>query len=175
MDGFRRDVGIVKGEIMAKEKDIKTNAMRILDRNKIAYDVNTYECEEFHDGISIADMLGQPYESSFKTLVTVGKSKNYYVFVLPIAEELDLKKAAKLVGEKSVEMIHVKDIFTITGYVRGGCTPLGMKKQYQTVVHKSAKEFDKIIISGGRIGSQIVLAPDDLVKVIRGTYGDIIV
>lgn len=160
---------------MAKEKDIKTNAMRILDRNKIAYDVNTYECEEFHDGISIADMLGQPYESSFKTLVTVGKSKNYYVFVLPIAEELDLKKAAKLVGEKSVEMIHVKDIFTITGYVRGGCTPLGMKKQYQTVVHKSAKEFDKIIISGGRIGSQIVLAPDDLVKVIRGTYGDIIV
>ena len=160
---------------MAKEKEIKTNAMRILDRNKIAYDVNTYECEEFHDGISIADMLGQPYESSFKTLVTVGKSKNYYVFVLPIAEELDLKKAAKLVGEKSVEMIHVKDIFTITGYVRGGCTPLGMKKQYQTVVHKSAKEFDKIIISGGRIGSQIVLAPDDLVKVIRGTYGDIIV
>ena len=160
---------------MAKEKDIKTNAMRILDRNKIAYDVNTYECEEFHDGISIADMLGQPYESSFKTLVTVGKSKNYYVFVLPIAEELDLKKAAKLVGEKSVEMIHVKDIFTITGYVRGGCTPLGMKKQYQTVVHKSAKEFDKIIISGGRIGSQIVLAPDDLVKVLRGSYGDIIV
>lgn len=160
---------------MSKEKEIKTNAMRILDRNKISYDVHTYECEEFHDGVSIADMLGQPYESSFKTLVTIGKSKNYYVFVLPIAEELDLKKAAKQVEEKSVEMIHVKDISAITGYVRGGCTPIGMKKQFQTVVHESAKKYGRIIISGGRIGSQIELAPDDLIKVVKGRYGDIIV
>ncbi|MDD6208027.1 MAG: Cys-tRNA(Pro) deacylase [Clostridiales bacterium] len=160
---------------MSKEKEIKTNAMRILDRNKIPYDVHTYECEEFHDGVSIADLLGQPYESSFKTLVTIGKSKNYYVFVLPIAEELDLKKAAKQVNEKSVEMIHVKDIFAITGYVRGGCTPIGMKKQFGTVVHESAKKHDKIIISGGRIGSQIELHPDDLIKVVNGRYADIIV
>ena len=100
-------------------------------------------------------MLGQPYESSFKTLVTVGKSGNYYVFAIPIAEELDMKKAAKSVGEKSVEMLHVKDINSVTGYIRGGCTPLGMKKQYMTVVDSSAEQFEEIIISGGRIGSQI--------------------
>ena len=114
---------------MSKDKEVKTNAMRILDRNKVKYKVNTYECDEFIDGIHIADMLGQPYESSFKALVTVGKSGNYYVFAIPIAEELDMKKAAKSVGEKSVEMLHVKDINSVTGYIRGGCTPLGMKKQ----------------------------------------------
>ena len=107
---------------MSKDKEVKTNAMRILDRNKVKYKVNTYECDEFIDGIHIADMLGQPYESSFKTLVTVGKSGNYYVFAIPIAEELDMKKAAKSVGEKSVEMLHVKDINSVTGYIRGGCT-----------------------------------------------------
>ena len=109
---------------MSKDKEVKTNAMRILDRNKVKYKVNTYECDEFIDGIHIADMLGQPYESSFKTLVTVGKSGNYYVFAIPIAEELDMKKAAKSVGEKSVEMLHVKDINSVTGYIRVGCTPL---------------------------------------------------
>ena len=101
----------------SKEKDNKTNAMRILDKNKVKYRINTYECDEFKDGISIADMLGQPYERSFKTLVTVGKSRNYYVFVIPIAEELDMKKAAKAVSEKNIEMIHVKEINNITGYI----------------------------------------------------------
>ena len=158
---------------MSKDKEVKTNAMRILDRNKVKYKVNTYECDEFIDGIHIADMLGQPYESSFKTLVTVGKSGNYYVFAIPIAEELDMKKAAKSVGEKSVEMLHVKDINSVTGYIRGGCTPLGMKKQYMTVVDSSAEQFEEIIISGGRIGSQIMLSPKDLIKVTRGKFESI--
>ena len=159
---------------MSKDKEVKTNAMRILDRNKVKYKVNTYECDEFIDGIHIADMLGQPYESSFKTLVTVGKSGNYYVFAIPIAEELDMKKAAKSVGEKSVEMLHVKDINSVTGYIRGGCTPLGMKKQFQTVIHESAKNYPEIYISGGRIGTSIKVNPEDLMRVVKGTYADII-
>lgn len=158
----------------SKDKDIKTNAMRILEKNNIEFEINTYECDEFIDGISVAEHNGQDPEQSYKTLVTEGKSREYYVFVIPVAEELDLKKAAKAVGEKSVEMIHVKDINKITGYIRGGCTPLGMKKQYVTVVDKSAESWDKIIISGGRIGSQIILNPDDLVKVVRGKFDDII-
>lgn len=158
----------------SKDKDIKTNAMRILEKNNIEFEINTYECDEFIDGISVAEHNGQDPEQSYKTLVTEGKSREYYVFVIPVAEELDLKKAAKAVGEKSVEMIHVKDINKITGYIRGGCTPLGMKKQYVTVVDKSAESWDKIIISGGRIGSQIILAPNDLVKVVRGKFDDII-
>lgn len=158
----------------SKDKDIKTNAMRILEKNNIEFEINTYECDEFIDGITVAEHNGQDPEQSYKTLVTEGKSREYYVFVIPVAEELDLKKAAKAVGEKSVEMIHVKDINKITGYIRGGCTPLGMKKQYVTVVDKSAESRDKIIISGGRIGSQIILNPNDLVKVVKGKFDDII-
>ncbi len=158
----------------SKDKDIKTNAMRILEKNNIEFEINTYECDEFIDGITVAEHNGQDPEQSYKTLVTEGKSREYYVFVIPVAEELDLKKAAKAVGEKSVEMIHVKDINKITGYIRGGCTPLGMKKQYVTVVDKSAESRDKIIISGGRIGSQIILNPKDLVKVVKGKFDDII-
>lgn len=159
---------------MAKDKDIKTNAMRILDRSKINYKVNTYECDEFIDGVHIADMLHQPHESSFKTLIAQGKSGGYYVFALPIEKELDLKKAARAVGEKSVELIHVKDINKVTGYIRGGCTPLGMKKQFPTVVDISAEQFGEIIISGGRLGSQIFLDPKDLVKVTGGKFEDIV-
>lgn len=158
----------------SKDKDIKTNAMRILDKNKVSYQVHTYTCDEFVDGLTVARLNGQNPDQSYKTLVTEGKSKNYYVFVIPIAEELDLKKAAKSVGEKSVEMIHVKDINKITGYIRGGCTPLGMKKQFDTVVDSTAEKWEQIIISGGRIGSQIILAPDDLVKTTSGKYDDII-
>jgi len=158
-----------------KEKEVKTNAMRMLDKNKIPYQTLTYECDEFVDGIHIADMLNQPYEKSFKTLVMQGKSKNYHVFVLPIAEEVDLKKAAKVVGEKSLEMVPVKEVLGVTGYIRGGCTSIGMKKLYNTVIHESAKELDEIIISGGRLGSQIFLNPLDLSKVTRGTFADIIV
>ena len=155
-------------------KEAKTNAMRMLDRKKIPYETLTYECSEFVDGMHSADLTGAPYEQSFKTLVMQGKSKQYYVFVLPIAEEVDLKVAAKTVGEKSVEMIHVKDITAITGYVRGGCTPLGMKKQFPTVLHDSARNFDKIYISGGRIGTSITVNPDALLSVVRGQYADII-
>lgn len=158
----------------SKDKDIKTNAMRFLDSKKISYTVNTYECEDFIDGVHIAQMLGQDEDMSYKTLVTKGKSGGYFVFVLPVAKELDMKKAAKAVGEKSVEMLHVKDINSVTGYIRGGCSPLGMKKQFPTVVDKSAQDHDTIIISGGRLGSQIFLAPQDLVKACAGTFADIV-
>ena len=154
-------------------KELKTNAMRILDRNKIKYDINTYECDEFISGTDIADRLGQNYDESFKTLVAVGKSSNYFVFVIPIDKELDLKKAAKVVGEKNVVMLHGKDINKVTGYVRGGCTPIGMKKQYKTVLHNSIMNYDKVIISGGRIGTQLVLAPEDIVKVTSAIIEDI--
>lgn len=159
---------------MAKEKDVKTNAMRILDKLKIAYRVNFYECDEFIDGVHIADKLGQSYDSSFKTLVLVGKSGQYYVFALPVDKELDMKKAAKTVGEKSLEMLHVKDINAVTGYIRGGCTPIGMKKQYKTVIHSSAQQFDEIIVSGGKLGTQLVLKPDDLAKACGGVFEDVI-
>ena len=120
------------------KKELKTNAMRILDRNKIPYEYETYECDEFVDGITTADKIGLPHEQVYKTLVTVAKTGGHYVFVIPIAAELDLKKAAKSVGEKSVEMLHVKDITAVTGYVRGGCTAIGMKKQFPTVIDSSA-------------------------------------
>lgn len=110
-----------------KEKTAKTNAMRILEKNKIPFTVNTYDCQEFIDGVHIADFLHQPYEQSFKTLVMQGKSKEYHVFVLPVDKEVDLKKAARVVNEKSLEMVHVKDIQSVTGYIRGGCTAIGMK------------------------------------------------
>lgn len=155
-------------------KEVKTNAMRILDRNKVSYEILQYECDEFIDGLHTAEKTGAPVEQSFKTLVMQGKTGEYYVFVIPIAEEVDLKEAAKAVGEKSVEMIHVKDITKITGYVRGGCSPLGMKKQFQTVIHESAKNYPKIYISGGRIGTSIKVNPEDLMRVVKGTYADII-
>ena len=160
---------------MAKEKDVKTNAMRILDRAGVKYEVNTYECGEFIDGVHIADMLSQEYARSFKTLVAKGKSGGYHVFALPVDRELDMKKAAKAAGEKSVELIAVKEINKVTGYIRGGCTPLGMKKQYPTVVDSSAKDFDTIIISGDRLGSQIILPPEELVRVTGGKFGEIVV
>ncbi len=154
-------------------KEVKTNAMRILEKNKIKFNMTTYECDEFVDGISVASMLGQLLEQTFKTLVAVGKSKNYFVFVIPVAEELDLKKAAATVHEKSIELIPVKELTNVTGYIRGGCTPIGMKKQFQTVIHISSIDFETIYISGGRIGSQIELNPNDLLKVVKGTFGDI--
>ncbi len=156
------------------KKETKTNAMRMLDKEKIPYQPFYYECDEFIDGVHIADMLGQPYESSFKTLVMQGKSKNYFVFVLPIAEEVDMKKAARVVGEKALEMVHVKDIQAVTGYIRGGVTSIGMKKRYPTVIHESAKTFDTIIVSGGMLGTQIHLKPDDLCKAVNGKFEDII-
>ena len=159
---------------MAKQKEIKTNAMRILETMKIPFRHLTYECDEFVDGIRVADLLGLPCEKMYKTLVTVGNSKNYFVFVIPVAEELDLKAAARSVGEKSVEMIRVKDINAVTGYIRGGCTAVGMKKQYVTRIDSSAENLSEIIVSGGRIGSQLMLSPVDLARASGAEFADII-
>lgn len=159
---------------MAKDKNVKTNAMRILDRAKISYKVNYYECDEFIDGVHIADKLSQPYDISFKTLVTKGKSGEHYVFSLPVHKEIDMKKAAKSVGEKSIEMVHVKDIKDLTGYIRGGCTSIGMKKQFRTVFDSSLLEHNEVIISGGALGIQIFIKPGDLLKVTGGRVDDII-
>ena len=150
----------------------KTNAMRILESMKIPFSSYTYECDEFVDAIQIADMLKLPYEKVYKTLVAEGHSRAYYVFVIPIAEELDLKKAARSVGEKSVEMIHVKDITAVTGYVRGGCSPVGMKKEYPTVVAREAEAFERIYVSGGRIGSTIRLRTEDLLRAAHASLAD---
>ncbi len=155
-------------------KETKTNAVRILERNKISYELITYECDEFIDGLHTAEKTGAPVEQSYKTLVMQGKSKQYYVFVIPIAREVDLKAAARAVSEKSVEMIHVKDLTTITGYVRGGCSPLGMKKQFPTVIDETAQIYDDIYISGGRIGTTIRLNPNDLAKVVNAKFADIL-
>lgn len=157
-----------------KEKEIKTNAMRILEKNKIPYETIQYECDEFIDGLHTAQKTGAPVEQSFKTLVVQGKSKAYYVLVIPIAEEIDLKTAARAVGEKSVEMIHVKDITKVTGYVRGGCSPLGMKKLYPTVIHKGALDFDEIYVSGGRIGTTLKVNPVKLAEAVQAKFEEII-
>lgn len=156
-------------------KEIKTNAMRILDKNKIAYEFIQYECDNFIDGLHTAQKTGAPVEQSFKTLVAQGKSRQYYVFVVPIAEEVHLKNAARAVGEKSIELIPVKEITKVTGYVRGGCSPLGMKKNFPTIIHSSAQNFDKIYISGGRLGTSIVLNPQDLARVTGAQFAPITV
>ncbi len=158
-----------------KEKEIKTNAMRMLDRAKIPYDVLQYEVKEFEDGSQIADLEGVSHEASFKTLVMQGKSRAFYVYVLPIEKEVDLKAAARSVGEKSVEMIHVKDLTEITGYVRGGCSPIGMKKQFVTVIASECSAFERIYVSGGRIGSTLYLKTEDLIRVTRAKVADITV
>ncbi|MGN0399214.1 MAG: Cys-tRNA(Pro) deacylase [Blautia sp.] len=155
-----------------KDKEGKTNAMRILDKNKIPYETISYECDEFIDGLHTAEKTGTPVEQTFKTLVAQGKSKEYYVLVIPIAEAVDLKAAARVLGEKSIEMIHVKDITKITGYVRGGCSPLGMKKLYPTIIQESAEQFDHIYVSGGRIGSTIIVNPKALAQVVKARFAD---
>lgn len=154
-------------------KEAKTNAMRMLERAGVKYEAITYECGEFIDGLHCADLTGAPYDQSFKTLVMEGKSGGYYVFVVPIEHEVDRKAAAKAVGEKAVDMIHVKDIQRITGYIRGGCSPIGMKKQYPTVFHVSAEQFQEIYVSGGRIGLTLKVPVKELLKVTGGILRDI--
>ena len=156
------------------KKEVKTNAMRILDRLKISYEYTTYECDEFTDGVQVADRLGYPHELVYKTLVTIGKSGGYYVFVIPIEAEIDFKKAARTVKEKSLEMLHLKDLTKVTGYIRGGCTAIGMKKQFPTVIQESAKELEQIHISGGRLGMQLKLSPFDLQKAANAEFADVI-
>lgn len=147
---------------------LKTNAMRILDKEKIQYEMITYDASDgMIDGISVAGKMGLPVESVYKTLVTQGHSRNYYVFIIPVAEELDLKAAARTVGEKSVEMIKVADINKVTGYIRGGCSPIGMKKNYTTVLDNSCENLGYIVISAGKIGHQIKIAPSDLIGLIK--------
>ena len=153
----------------------KTNVMRILEKNKISYNSYEYDIsDDLIDAVSVANKVGQDVNKVFKTLVTVGNSKNYFVFVVPGAEELDLKKAAKSVCEKSVEMIKVADINKVTGYIRGGCSPVGMKKQYKTVIHNTALNYENIIVSGGKKGTQIELSPNDLATLVNADFCDII-
>jgi len=154
---------------MSKDKT-KTNAMRILERLGIPFDHQEYECGEFTDGSDVADRLGLAHEEVFKTLVTLGADREHYVFVIPVDAELDLKKCARAVGVKSVQMIHVKELFPLTGYVRGGCTAIGMKKSFVTRIDESASLFPEIYVSGGRIGCQIRLSPDDLCRACGGDY-----
>ena len=156
------------------KKEVKTNAMRILERQKIPYTYETYECDEFTDGIETADKLGYEHQYVYKTLVTTGKSGEHYVFVIPIEEEIDFKKAAKAVGEKSLEMLHLKDLTQVTGYVRGGCTAVGMKKQFPTVIQEDAKDLPHMHVSGGKLGMQLTLAPLDLAKASNAEFADII-
>ena len=153
---------------MAKHKEEKTNVMRVLDQKKIPYTAHTYDPESGIDGVSVARSLGQDPASVFKTLVARGASGGYYVFDIPVAATLDLKKAAKAAGVKSVAMIHVADINKVTGYIRGGCSPVGMKKQFVTVYDESCLAQPTIMVSGGRIGTQVECAPADLIKVTRG-------
>lgn len=158
---------------MAK-KEAKTNAMRILERMGIPYEHQEYECDEFIDGSTVATQLGLPHEQVFKTLVNVGADGEHYTFVIPVDEELDFKKCARSVGVKSVQMIHMKELFPLTGYVRGGCTAIGMKKQFVTRIDETAQLFDQIYISGGRRGCQIMLAPDDFIAATGGEYADLV-
>lgn len=159
---------------MAKAK-IKTNAMRILDSKKIKYNMLSYDVSDDHvDGISVANKIGRDVNEVYKTLVTQGTSKELYVYVIPVNENLDLKKAAKVAGEKKVEMIHVSDINKLTGYIRGGCSPVGMKKLYSTFINETAKDLESIIVSAGKIGYQIELNPYDLQKVINSKFEEII-
>ena len=155
-------------------KEIKTNAMRKLDSMKIPYEKHEYVSEQALSGSEVAAVLGQDPKQVFKTLVTAGKSGQHYVFMVPVEEELDLKKAALAVGEKSVAMVKSKELLPLTGYIHGGCSPIGMKKFFTTIVHSTAENFDTILFSGGRIGLQVELSLDSLKKVIPLTLSDII-
>ena len=158
-----------------KENIEKTNVMRLLDQKKIAYESHCYADTDALSGTEVAEALGQNPAQVFKTLVTVGSSKQYFVFLVPVAEELDLKKAAKAVGEKSIAMIKSKELLPLTGYVHGGCSPIGMKKQFRTTIHASAASFATIIFSAGKIGYQVELSPEALRKAIRYELADLIV
>ena len=158
---------------MGKKQD-KTNVMRILDGKKIPYEMHTYEADPTLSGEEIANILGENPDCVFKTLVTQGKSGQYYVFVVPVKCELDLKKAAKEAGEKNIAMIKQKDLLPLTGYVHGGCSPIGMKKAFPTFIHQTAESFERIFVSAGRVGAQIELSPHDLVTVANAKYAKII-
>lgn len=153
----------------------KTNAMRELDAAGVSYEHRAFETDGSLSGLEIAELLGVNPENMFKTLVTVGKSGEHYVFMIPVAEELDLKKAAGVVGEKSVAMIKSKELLPLTGYIHGGCSPIGMKKPFRTCIDETAQLFDTITFSGGRIGLQLTMTPEDLERMVPLTYADLTV
>ncbi len=158
---------------MAKES--KTNAMRILDSSKIEYTTYNYQNKDGKiDGVAVANKINKNENEVFKTLITQGHSKKFYVYVVPVAQELDMKKAAKAASEKSIEMIHIKDINKITGYIRGGCSPIGMKKTFKTFFHNTALNCETIVFSGGKIGSQIEMNPRQLENILDCIFVDII-
>lgn len=160
--------------VRVAKKIAKTNAARILDKENISYDILQYEPGDgLNDGVSVAAKIGQDAELVHKTLVTVGSSKQHYVFIIPVDEELDLKAAAKAAGEKRIEMIAVKDLQSLTGYIRGGCSPLGMKKLFPTFISKSAEHRDKMIVSAGKIGMQLKLQPTELAKATNAQFAAI--
>lgn len=155
-------------------KNDKTNVMRALDGRKISYATHTYEPDATMSGEEIAALLNEDADKVFKTLVTQGKSGQYYVFVVPVKEELDLKKAAKAAGEKAVSMIKQKELLPLTGYVHGGCSPIGMKKQFPTFIHETAKQHEKIMVSAGKVGFQIELSPNDLAEMTGCEFAGIV-
>lgn len=150
-----------------KTKDEKTNVMRILDQKKVKYNSYNYLETGAISGMEVVEALDENPNLTFKTLVTVGKTNNHYVFLVPVNKELDLKKAAKAVNEKSIEMVKSKELLALTGYIHGGCSPVGMKKSFKTVIDSSAKNYDKLIFSGGKIGYQVETTLDELKKVIK--------
>ena len=156
------------------KKEEKTNVMRVLDGKKISYQSHSYEPDATMSGEEIAAILGEDPDNVFKTLVTQGKSGAYYVFVVPVRAELDLKKAAKASGEKSIAMIKQKELLPLTGYVHGGCSPVGMKKQFPTFIHETASALEKIFVSAGKVGFQIGIAPEDLIKASGSRLADVI-
>ena len=156
------------------QRSEKTNVMRILDGKKIPYEAHAYKPDATMSGSEIAVLLGEAPDKVFKTLVTVGKSGQHYVFVIPVAAELDLKKAAAAAGEKAVAMIRQKELLPLTGYVHGGCSPIGMKKPFPTRIHESARPLDTMFVSAGKVGFQIELAPSDLVSAAGAAFADLI-
>ena len=161
---------------MAKSKEEKTNVMRVLEQKKIAYTAHTYPHEEgvAVDGVTVAQSMGFDPASVFKTLVARGAKGQFYVFDVPVAENLDLKKAAKAVGDKSIEKLHQKELLPLTGYVHGGCSPVGMKKLFPTVIDASAEDLSTMIVSAGKIGYQVELSPRDLASLVRASFADLV-
>jgi Cys-tRNA(Pro)/Cys-tRNA(Cys) deacylase len=157
-----------------KNSEEKTNVMRVLESKKIAYTSHSYEPDQTLTGEEIAGILGEDASKVFKTLVTQGKTGQYYVFVVPVQAELDLKKAAKAAGEKSIAMIKQKDLLPLTGYIHGGCSPIGMKKQFPTFIHETAGQLEKIYVSAGKVGFQVELDPAELIALTRSTLADIV-
>ena len=160
---------------MAKQKEEKTNVMRVLEQKGVTYTPHTYPTDGSIDGASVAGYLGQDPECVFKTLVARGASGGYYVFDIPVEDTLDLKKAAKAVGEKSIAMIHQKELLPLTGYIHGGCSPVGMKKQFPTVFHETAEILDTICVSAGKIGYQVEVNPADLMALVGAKTADLTV